>query len=293
MAVIEIAMPTTPNFMRSEFRLHRAVGQTVSPFTGKQKTQEYDYVGWSAQVTLPPMRRAVAANWQSWLTRLKGSSNFFQFADPDALTNLGTYDTAYLEAVPRVSVASTTLTFATDNTILDDGTIFADAVVGDYIFITGANDAENNGTHKISVKNHANNKVTVTSTLAAETNDSNCKVQQNVKGATGLALRASTNTAAGSIAVGDYLGVLTAASATSVPKQLLLVTEVSTQTAVSGGKNLISVGTEPKLRADITSGHFVKFTSPKGIFRLTDNVVEWGGDRNSNYNIGFSVTEVI
>jgi len=293
MAVIEIAMPTTPNFMRSEFRLHRAVGQTVSVFTGKQKTQEYDYVGWSAQVTLPPMRRAVAANWQSWLTRLKGSSNFFQFTDPDALTNLGTYDTAHLEAVPRVTNTSTTLTFsAANSTIVDDGGAFANVLVGDYIFITGANDAENNGTHKVSAKAD-NNTVTVTSTLADETNDSACTIKQNVKGATGLALRASTNTAAGSIAVGDYLGVLTAASATSVPKQLLLVTEVSTQTAVSGGKNLISVGTEPKLRADITSGHFVKFTSPKGIFRLTGNVVEWGGDRNSNYNIGFSVTEVI
>lgn len=289
---IEIAMPTTPNFLRSTFRLHRAVGQTISPFTGTQKTQEYDYVGWSADVTLPPMRRSVAVNWQSWLTRLKGSSNFFQFADPDALTNTGTYDGAHLIATPRVNNTSTTLTFATDNTITDDGTIFADALVGDYIFITGANDTENNGTHKISVVN-ANNKVTVTSTLAAETNDSGCTVRQNVKGATGLSLTAMGNSEAGTIAVGDYLGVLTAASATSTPTQLLLVTEVSTQTVVSGGLNKISVGTEPKLRADITSGHFVKFTSPKGIFRLTDNIVEWGGDRNSNYNMSFTVTEVI
>ena len=292
---IEIAMPTTPNFMRSTFRLHRAVGQTISPFTGTQKTQEYDYVGWSADVTLPPMRRSVAVNWQSWLTRLKGSSNFFQFADPDALTNTGTYDTAYLEAVPRVTNTSTTLTFsAANSTIVDDGTAFANVLVGDYIFITGANDTINNGTHKVSAKS-GDNTVTVTSTLADETNDSACTIKQNVKGATGLALKASTSGAAGSIAVGDYLGVLTAASATSTPTQLLLVTEVSTETAVSSGdgKNLISVGTEPKLRADITSGHFVKFTSPKGIFRLTDNIVEWGGDRNSNYNMSFTVTEVI
>ena len=181
---IEIAMPTTPNFMRSTFRLHRAVGQTISPFTGTQKTQEYDYVGWSADVTLPPMRRSVAVNWQSWLTRLKGSSNFFQFADPDALTNTGTYDTAYLEAVPRVTNTSTTLTFsAANSTIQDDGGAFANVLVGDYIFITGANDAENNGTHKVSAKADSSN-ITVTSTLADETNDSACTVKQNVKGAT-------------------------------------------------------------------------------------------------------------
>ena len=293
MAAIELTMPTSPNFMRSTFKLHRAVGQTVSPFTGKQKTQEYDYVGWSADVMLPPMRRSVAVNWQSWLTRLKGSSNFFQFADPDALTNTGTYDTAYLEAVPRVSDASTTLSFAT-STITSGDEIFGSALVGDYIFVTGATNSDNNGTHKISAVTNTRVAVT-TSTFTTENSTASCKVHQNVKGATGLALKASTSGAAGSIAVGDYLGVLTAASATSTPTQLLLVTEVSTETAVSSGdgKNLISVGTEPKLRADITSGHFVKFTSPKGIFRLTDNVIEWGGDRNSNYNIGFTVTEVI
>ena len=288
---IEIAMPTTPNFLRSTFRLHRAVGQTISPFTGTQKTQEYDYVGWSADVTLPPMRRSLAVNWQSWLTRLKGSSNFFQFADPDALTNTGTYDTAYLEAVPRVSDASTTLSFAT-STITSGDTIFTNALVGDYIFVTGAANSDNNGTHKISTVTSGTVVVT-TSTFTTENSTASCKVHQNVKGATGLALRASTDTAAGSIAVGDYLGVLTSNSATSTPTQLLLVTEVSTETAVGGGRNLISVGTEPKLRADITSGHFVKFTSPKGIFRLTDNVIEWGGDRNSNYNMSFTVTEVI
>tara|TARA_Y100000385_G_C13094746_1_gene640609 strand:- start:1026 stop:1898 length:873 start_codon:yes stop_codon:yes gene_type:complete len=288
---IEIAMPTTPNFLRSTFRLHRAVGQTISPFTGTQKTQEYDYVGWSADVTLPPMRRSVAVNWQSWLTRLKGSSNFFQFADPDALTNTGTYDGAHLIATPRISDASTTLSFAT-STITSGDSIFGNALVGDYIFVTGATNSDNNGTHKISAVTSATVVVT-TSTFTTESNTASCKVHQNVKGATGLSLTAMGNSEAGTIAVGDYLGVLTSNSATSTPTQLLLVTEVSTETAVGGGLNKISVGTEPKLRADITSGHFVKFTSPKGIFRLTDNIVEWGGDRNSNYNMSFTITEVI
>ena len=295
MASIEIAMPTTPNFVRSSFRLNRAIGTTVSPFTGQQKTQEYDYVGWSGEVMLPPMRRAVAANWQSWLARLKGSANFFQFTDPDALTNVGTYDAGYLIATPRANLTdtSTSLAFAVLNgAITCNDPIFENILVGDYIFVAGSAHEQNNGTHKISAR-VSNTVVQTTSILADENLTAGRSVQQNVKGATGLSLTASTNTAAGSIAVGDYLGVLTNADAVSTPKQLLLVTEVSTQTAVSGGKNLISVGTQPKLRSAITSSHFVKFASPKGIFRLTDNIVEWQGDKNSNYNLGFSVAEVI
>lgn len=293
MASIEIAMPTTPNFVRSSFRLNRAIGTTVSPFTGQQKTQEYDYVGWSGEVMLPPMRRAVAANWQSWLARLKGSANFFQFTDPDALTNVGTYDGAHLIATPRVTDTSTSLAFAVANgAITSNESIFGNALVGDYIFVDGSANEQNNGTHKISAVSSAT-VVQTTSILVAESSKAGCSVQQNVKGATGLSLTAMGNSEAGTIAVGDYLGVLTAASATSTPTQLLLVTEVSTQTAVSDGLNKISVGTQPKLRADITSGYFVKFTSPKGIFRLTDNIIEWQGDKNSNYNLGFSVAEVI
>jgi len=287
----EITMPTSPNFLSSTFTLTRAIGQTVSPFTGKQRTQEYDMVLWSAQVTLPPMKRSVAANWQSWFARLKGSTNYFKFTDPDALTNQGTYDEDDLIATPRVTDTSTALSFAT-STITSGDSIFGNALVGDYIFVTGATNEDNNGTHKISAVTSATVVVT-TSTFTTESNTASCKVQQNVKGATGLSLTASTNSAAGTIAVGDYLGVLDAASTTGTPKQLLLVTELSTQTAVGGGLNKISVGTEPKLRADITSGHFVKFASPKGKFRLDSNIVEWSANRNSNYTFSFSCTEVI
>ena len=48
------------------------------------------------EVSLPPMRRDVAVNWQSFLLNLNGSVNTFKFADPDALSNTGTYSTAFL-----------------------------------------------------------------------------------------------------------------------------------------------------------------------------------------------------
>ena len=54
-------MPASPNFVRSNWSLIRTVGTTVSPFTGKTKTQEFDGVYWTAEVSLPPMRRSQAA----------------------------------------------------------------------------------------------------------------------------------------------------------------------------------------------------------------------------------------
>ena len=51
-----ISMPTSPNFVSSNWSLVRTVGTTTSPFTGKTKTQEFDGVYWTAEVSLPPMR---------------------------------------------------------------------------------------------------------------------------------------------------------------------------------------------------------------------------------------------
>ena len=82
-----IPMPSSPNFVKSNFSLVRTVGTTVSPFTGKAKTQEFDGVYWIAEVSLPPMRRADAVNWQTFLLELNGPTNHFKFTDPDALTN--------------------------------------------------------------------------------------------------------------------------------------------------------------------------------------------------------------
>ena len=106
-----IAMPTTPNFISSEFRLIRSQAVLQSPFSFKYKTQEFDGVYWSADVTLPVMRRSTAVNWQSFLMQLKGQENYFKFADPDALANKGTYSTTHLIAAPRINNTNVTLIF--------------------------------------------------------------------------------------------------------------------------------------------------------------------------------------
>ena len=285
-------MPSTPNFVSSEFSLYRAIGQTASPFTGKQKTQEFDAVFWQAQVTLPPLNRTQAVEWQSFLMQLKGTTNHFKFADPDALTNTGDFSTTHLIAENRVSNTNVSLTITNTNTITANASTFANAIVGDFIHITGMTNEANNGTHKITAKDgsNPNTVVTVDSTLVNEGATSGCKVQMNVKGATGLNLKTSGSNSGG-IKKGDYLGVLGAASATANPVQLVMAVEDATET--SGSPNQYAVQTEPKLRSSLANGHFVIFQNPKGLFRLADNNAEWSADHRSLYGISFACIEVV
>lgn len=285
-----ITMPTTPNFTRSNFRLYRAIGQTVSPFTGQVKTQEFDAVYWMADVTLPPMKRSVAVNWQTFLMELKGTANHFKFADPDALSNTGTYSTNYLEADKRVNNTSVTLSFS-GNTITAGASTFGSARAGDFIHVTGATNDVNNGTHKITTKT-STTVVVVDTDLTTEATTAGCKVRQNVKGATGLSLLASTNAASGTIKKGDYLGILSSASESGTPSQLVMVMEDATATS-DAGKDFYSVKIEPKLRSDLADGNYVIFNNPKGLFRLVGNEVEWSADRASTYGISFSCIEVV
>ena len=285
-----IDMPTSPNFVRSNFSLFRTIGMTVSPYTGKTKTQEFDGVFWNAEVSLPPMRRDQAVNWQSFLLNLKGQINHFKFTDPDALTNTGTYSTAFLTPELRTNNTSVQLSFS-GSTITAASSTFSSTKVGDFIVVTGATNEENNGTHKVTTVTSAT-VVVVDSDLTTESNTASCKVRSNVKGATGLNLLASTNSATGTIKKGDYLQIQSSASSTSKPAQLVMVTEDATLTTDSG-KDFYGVQIQPKLRSDLATGHYVVFTNPKGTFRLTTNEVNWNADNISNYGISFSCIEVI
>jgi len=286
-----IPMPNTPNFVNSNFTLVRTVGITSSPFTGQTKTQEFDGVYWTAEVNLPPMRRDVALNWQAFLLELNGQVNHFKFTDPDALVNRGTYDATALASELRVNNTSVTLSFNTVGRITANASTFANAIVGDFIVVTGAVNENNNGTHKITAKT-SNTVVVTDGNFSTENNKAGCKVRTNVKGATGLSLKASSNSATGTIRKGDYLSIQSAANSTGTPAQLVMVTEDATLTTNSGTDNY-SVKTQPKLRSDLASGNFVVFANPKGTFRMQANTVAWTADSISNYGIAFACIEVI
>ena len=282
-------MPTSPNFVRSNWSLIRTVGTTTSPFTGKTKTQEYDGVYWTAEVSLPPMRRSQAVEWQSFLLELNATVNHFKFADPDALTNTGTYSTAHLISEHRVNNTSVTLSFS-GSTLTAGASTFANAIVGDFIVVTGAINEENNGTHKI-VTWTSNTVVVTDAVFTTESSTASCKVRTNVKGATGLSLKASSTSATGTIKKGDYLSIQSAANTTGSPAQLVMATQDATFT--NAATDQYSVAIQPKLRSELATGHYVVFTNPKGTFRLISNEVSWSADRISNYGFSFSCIEVI
>ena len=282
-------MPTSPNFVRSTFSLYRAIGQTASPFTGKVLTQEFDAVYWQADVALPPLNRTQAVEWQSFLMQLKGTTNHFQFADPDALTNQGTFNHTHLLGDKRINDANTSITVTNTNTIETSDAVFGSAVIGDFIHVTGLANEENNGTHKISAVN-SNQQVVVESVLTNVSSTASCKVQQNVKGATALSLD-TTSSFTGTIKKGDYLGITAGTATTANPVQLVMAVEDATLTDASPDR--YSVRIEPKLRSDLADGNFVIFQNPKGLFRLRENTVEWSADRLSLYGISFSCIEVV
>jgi len=286
-------MPSTPNFAVSRFSLVRTIGVTMSPFTAKTKTQEFDGVYWTAEVTLPPMRREQASEWQAFLLETNGQANYFAFGDPDSKTAQGTYNANHLLVDKRVDDSSETLSFATNGTITAATEVFSPLRVGDYFHVTGAANEANNGTHKL-VTRTSTTVVVTDSDLVAESNRAGCKVRQNIKGATALSLQSATNSATGTIKKGDYLGILSSNSATAEPVQLVMATEDATVTSAGGSnEDYISVKTQPKLRQDLTDGHYVMFQNPQGRFRLNTNEVDWSANHVSNYGIGFSCIEVV
>ena len=293
-----ISMPSSPNFTKSDFTLRRIVGSVASPYSGKIRTQEFDGVFWEAVVSLPPMRRSQAVEWQSFLTELNGPVNHFKFADPDALVNQGTYSADDLESHLRANDTSETLSFSTSNVITaaSSSTVFNSLVVGDFIVISGSAKPENNGTMKVTTKTNA---YTITvdpvdqESLVAESNKAGCKVQTNIKGAKGLCLRASGNSVTGTIKKGDYLQITGSTSAGGNPVQYVMVTQDATKTTNSG-KDTYGVRIEPKLRADLATSVKVRFASPKGLFRMaTNDAAAWNADNISNYGISFSCIEVV
>mgnify|MGYP003123922863 FL=1 len=85
-----LTMPTTPNFVRSEWGIAKAVAQSQSPFTFSTQVHEFTGAKWYSTVTLPPMNRSQASEWQSFFMQLHGSFGTFLMGDPDAKAVQGT-----------------------------------------------------------------------------------------------------------------------------------------------------------------------------------------------------------
>lgn len=84
-----LALPSTPSFVDSSWKLQRAVDINRSPFSGHSSAYEYTMALWTAVLTLPPMKRDQAASWQAFFMKLHGRRGTFLLGDPDAKTIRG------------------------------------------------------------------------------------------------------------------------------------------------------------------------------------------------------------
>ena len=111
--------PTTIGIESIELRAVNAVAVSQSPFTYKQQVISHGGQKWEASVTIPSVRRDLAAEWKAMLVGLRGQTGTFLLGDPDYAT-------------PRGNVSSCTLTGVAGDetvTVVMTGTLKA----GDYI----------------------------------------------------------------------------------------------------------------------------------------------------------------
>jgi hypothetical protein len=84
-----LALPTTIGIGSIELRAVNAVKNSQSLFTYKQQVIAHTGQRWEASVSLPPVRRDLAAPWKGFLVSLKGPVGTFLLGDPDYPTPLG------------------------------------------------------------------------------------------------------------------------------------------------------------------------------------------------------------
>ena len=131
-----LTLPTAPAFTTARWSLKRATAMSESPFTGQQQVFDYGFALWTATLTLPPMMREQAANWEAFMMKLHGRKGTFLLGDPDAKTIQGGANTsATLNGA--ISVGDFTISINTNNANMTN--VFK---AGDYIQIGTAGAAK-------------------------------------------------------------------------------------------------------------------------------------------------------
>jgi hypothetical protein len=84
-----LAIPTSKGLAKIRLTANNVVGVSQSPFTAKQQVYKYTGQFWEADISLPPMKRADAEYWISFLLKLNGSYGTFLLGDPNGATARG------------------------------------------------------------------------------------------------------------------------------------------------------------------------------------------------------------
>ena len=81
--------PTTIGIESISLRAVNAVSTSQSPFTYKQQVVDFGGQRWEASVSIPSVRRDLAADWKAMLVGLRGPVGTFLLGDPDYVTPRG------------------------------------------------------------------------------------------------------------------------------------------------------------------------------------------------------------
>jgi hypothetical protein len=146
--------PTTIGIESIELRAVNAVAVSQSPFTYKQQVISHGGQKWEASVSIPSVRRDLAAEWKAMLVGLKGQTGTFLLGDPDYAT-------------PRGNVSSCTLSGSVGDetvTVVMTGTLKA----GDYIQLGSGSTAK---LHQVLADKTGNGSLEIWPALRADYTD--------------------------------------------------------------------------------------------------------------------------
>lgn len=123
-----LVLPNSPGFNAVRFTARPVVAISESPFTLQTQVQEYSGQRLEVEATLPPMTRAQAEYWNTFMLKLNGMRGSFLLGDPTGKTPRG-----IATGTPVVNGAS-----QTGNSLLTSGwtiSITGILLAGDYIQI--------------------------------------------------------------------------------------------------------------------------------------------------------------
>jgi len=132
-----LAFPTTKGVASINLRAVNAVAISQSPFTFKQQVIAHQGQRWEADITLPPMQRADAEVWVSFLVSLAGRRGTFTMGDPNAAAARGS--ASVTPGTPLVNGADQTGASLTVDGLPTSVTGYLK--VGDYVQLGGGSSA--------------------------------------------------------------------------------------------------------------------------------------------------------
>jgi hypothetical protein len=178
-----LALPTTTGIAKIRISANNVVGISQSPFTAKQQVYKYTGQYWEAEISLPPMKRADAEYWISFLLKLNGSYGTFLLGDPNGATARGV-----ATGTPLVKGAS-----QTGNELVTDGWTTSTTGIlkaGDYIQLgTGSSAKLHKVLDDVNSDSSGNATITIWPDLRAAPSDNAAIVVSGAKGV----FRLSTN----------------------------------------------------------------------------------------------------